>query len=74
MKVRTTLTIEEDVLKAVRVKAARSGKGDSAVIEAAVRRDLGWDVLDRLWEKATLSPEEADELALEAQHATRPRR
>jgi hypothetical protein len=39
-KVRTTLTIEEDVLRAVRVRAARLGKRDSEVIEQALRRDL----------------------------------
>lgn len=75
MKVRTTLTIEEDVLKAVRIKAARSGQGDSAVIEGALRRDLGLDLLDQLWEKASLPETEAMDLAVEAQHATRgPRR
>lgn len=36
------------MLKAVRVEAARSGRRDSAVIETAVRRDLGLDLLDRL--------------------------
>ena len=60
-KTRTTLTIDEDVLRAVRVRAARAGQGDSAVIEAAIRRDLGLD----------LQETEAMELAVEAQHHTR---
>ena len=47
-KVRTTLTIDPDVLRAVKVRAARLGKGDSDVIEEALRRDLGLDLLDRL--------------------------
>jgi hypothetical protein len=46
---------------------------DSAVIEESLRRDLKLDVLDDLWSKATLSESKASELALEAQHATRPR-
>lgn len=73
-KVRTTLTIDEGVMRAVRVQAARTGKGDSEVIEQALRRDLGFDLLERLWEKADLSEEDAMALALEAQHETRPRR
>lgn len=72
MKVRTTLTVDEEVLAAVRIKAARTGQRDSAVIEESLRRDLGIDLLDELWRSASLSEEEAMELALEAQHATRP--
>ena len=72
--VRTTLTIDETVLRAVKVKAARTGKGDSQVIEDAVRRDLGLDVLDRLWATNDMTEEEAMALAIEAQHTTRPRR
>jgi Ribbon-helix-helix protein, copG family len=72
-KVRTTLTIDGDVLRAVRVKAARSGKGDSEVIEEALRRDLGLELLEKLWTRNHLSESEAMTLAVEAQHATRPR-
>ncbi len=73
-KVRTTLTLDQEVLRAVKVRAARSGKGDSAVIEEALRRDLGLDLLKRLWTRNRLSEEEARKLAVEAQHATRRRR
>jgi hypothetical protein len=73
-KVRTTLTIDEDVLRAVRVRAARSGQRDSEVIEEAVREKLGLDLLRRIWEKADLSEDEATTLAVEAQHSTRPPR
>jgi hypothetical protein len=73
-KVRTTLTVDEEVLRAVKVQAARSGKGESQVIEEALRRDLGLDLLERLWEKADLSEDEAMDLALEAQRAARRRR
>jgi len=73
-KVRTTLTVEEDVLRAVKVKAARSGKGDSQVIEEALRRDLGLDLLERLWERNRLPEQDALALAVEAQHKTRRRR
>jgi len=70
-KVRTTLTIDPEVLRAVRVRAARLGKGDSDVIEEALRRDLGLDLLDRLWAANDLNEAEAAVLAVEAQHSTR---
>ncbi len=70
-KVRTTLTIDQEVLQAVKVRAARTGKGDSEVIEEALRRQLGFDLLERLWEVSDLGEEEAIALAVEAQHKTR---
>jgi hypothetical protein len=70
-KTRTTLTIDEDVLRAVKVRAARLGKGDSEVIEEALRRDLGLDLLDRVWARNDLPESQAIDLAVEAQHATR---
>jgi hypothetical protein len=73
-KVRTTLTVDEEVLRAVKIRGARTGKGDSEVIEDALRRDFGLDLLDRLWRRNDLSEEHASELAVEAQHSTRRRR
>jgi hypothetical protein len=72
-KVRTTLTIDDEVLRAVKLRAAQSGRGDSEVIEEALRRDLGVDFLEEMWRLATLGPEEAEAVAIEAQHATRGR-
>ena len=51
--------------------AARLGKGDSDVIEEALRRDLGLDLLDRLWAANDLDEADALVLATEAQHRTR---
>jgi len=70
-KVRTTLTIDPEVLRAVKIRAARLGKGDSEVIEEALRRDLGLDLLDRLWAANDLDEAAAQALAIEAQHRTR---
>ena len=70
-KVRTTLTIDPQVLRAVKIRAARLGKGDSDVIEEALRRDLGLDLLDRLWTANELDEADALALAVEAQHRTR---
>jgi len=73
-KTRTTLTIDDDVLRAVKVRAARTGKGDSEVIEEALRKHLGLDLLDRLWARNDLTEQHAMDLAVEAQHATRRQR
>lgn len=68
---RTTVTLDDDVLRAVRIRAARTGKRDSEVIEAALRRDLALDLLDELWATNDLDEDEAMDLALEAQAAVR---
>lgn len=73
-KTRTTLTIDNDVLRAVKVRAARTGRGDSEVIEEALRQHLGLDLLDRLWARNDLTEQQALDLAVEGQHATRRRR
>ena len=73
-KVRTTLTIDESVMKAVKMRAARTGRGDSQVIEDSLRRDLGLDLLERLWARNSLSERDATAIAVEAQHQTRRRR
>jgi hypothetical protein len=73
-RVRTTLTIDEEVLRAVKVRGARTGKGDSQVIEEALRHELGLDLLERLWQRDDVGETEAVALAVEAQHKTRRRR
>ncbi len=70
-KTRTTVTLDERTLRAVKVKAARSGRRDSDVIEEALRRDLGLDLLERAWEGSDPGDDEAMGLALEAQHKSR---
>lgn len=70
-KVRTTVTLDEQVMRAVRVQAARTGRRDSDVIEEALRRALGFDVYERLWERAHLGEDAAMELAVEEQHRSR---
>lgn len=68
-KVRTTVTLDEEVLRWVRVRAARLGKGDSEVIEQSLRRDLGMDLLHELWRRSRMPEDAAVDLALEAQRA-----
>jgi hypothetical protein len=73
-KARTTVSLDERVLRAVRLKAARTGRRDSEVIEEALRRDLGLDLFERIWVRADLDEDEAMSLAVEAQHETRRQR
>jgi metal-responsive CopG/Arc/MetJ family transcriptional regulator len=70
-KVRTTVTLDEEVLRAAKVCAAQTGRGDSELIEDALRRYLGFGLLERLWAKARLGDAEAMALADEAKHASR---
>ena len=70
-KVRTTITVDESVMRAVRVRAAREGRSDGEVIERALRREVGFELLDRLWAKGDLGEDAAMELVLEAQRAVR---
>jgi hypothetical protein len=53
-KVRTTLMIDEEVLRAVKARGARTGKRKSEVVEEALRHELGLD-LSTVCGKATTS-------------------
>jgi hypothetical protein len=71
-KARTTLTLDEEVFRAVRIEAARSGKRDSQVIEESLRRDLGLDALKDIWARVKpVSEAEAMNLAYTEAHAMR---
>jgi len=56
-KTRTTVTLDEEVFRAVKIKAARTGKRDSEVIGESLRRDLGLDDLAKIWAKVTPATE-----------------
>jgi len=56
-KTRTTVTLDEEVIRAVKVKAARTGRRDSEVIEESLRRDLGLGALEDLWARVRPAPE-----------------
>lgn len=68
-KVKTTLAIEENLIRQVKIRAARSSKSQSEVLEAALREGLG--VIDRIRSKARLSEEEALDLASKVVHEVR---
>jgi plasmid stability protein len=68
-KVKTTLSIDEGLMRQVRVRAARTGRRDSEVLEAALREGLG--IIDRIRAKTNLEEEVAYALANEALHEAR---
>lgn len=74
-KARTTVTLDEEVFRAVKIKAARSGKRDSEVIEESLRRDLGLDALQDIWARVNpASEQEGMKLANAEVHAMRKER
>lgn len=74
-KSRTTVTLDADVFRAIKIKAARTGKRDSQVIEESLRRDLGLDDLAEIWAKVTpVTEEEGMDLATDELRAMRKER
>jgi hypothetical protein len=73
-KTRTTVTLEEGTLRAVKIRAARTGKRESQVIEEALRRDFDW--LEDVWSrvKNPIGEKEAMELAYSELRAMREER
>jgi hypothetical protein len=43
-----TIYVDQDVLRAAKVRAAREGRHHYDVVEAALRHYLGFDVIDRI--------------------------
>ena len=68
-RVKTTLSIDEGLMRQVRIRAARSGKSQSAVLESALKEGLG--VIERIRAKADLPEEEALALASKVVHEVR---
>src|SRR5262245_39418312 len=70
-KRKATFYLDEDVLRAARVRAARGDRRDSEIVEAALRAYLGFDVLERVWARSDLGEDEAMQLAVSELHAMR---
>jgi len=70
-KKQTTLTLDEDLLAAVRARSDRMGMSVDEWVERMLRNELGFELLDRLRQRNDLSEAEAMALALEAQRAVR---
>lgn len=70
-KKKVTVYVDEEVMRAARVRAARTDKRDSEVVEDALRAYLGFDVLADVWARSGLSEDEAMRLAVEETHLAR---
>jgi hypothetical protein len=70
-KKKATIYVDDAVLRATRAAAARTGRSQSDIVEAALRRYLGFELLDRIRARSDLTEEEALALAVEATHASR---
>lgn len=73
-KRKVTFYISDDVLRAARVSAARSDKRDSEVVEEALRKHLGFDMVERVWARSTVNDDDAMKLAIAETHAYRRKR
>ena len=76
---KTTVYIDESLLRAAKVAAARSGKREYEVFEEALRRHLGFaGVVEHVWSginpDEAPSDEEADRIAAEELAAARAER
>ena len=68
---KVTYVLDEDVVRAARVHAARTDQRDSDVAEAALRAYLGLDLLTELWAESTGMPSISLEEVVSEQHAAR---
>jgi hypothetical protein len=70
-KVKVTYGLDESVVRAARVRAARTDQRDSEVVEEALRVYLEVGILEELWAAAAaLPPTSLDDVVVE-QHAAR---
>jgi hypothetical protein len=70
-RAKATVYLDPEVLRATRIRAARTGRRDSDVVEEALREHLGIAAIDRIRSSSDLDEEEATRLAYEELHAMR---
>jgi hypothetical protein len=72
-KTRATFSLDDSVLRAARISAAREGKRESEIVEDALRSYLGIGVLEEIWATSPgdLDADEALALAVAEQRAAR---
>jgi hypothetical protein len=68
---KTTVYIDENLLKAAKIMAARAGKKEYEVFEEALRQYLGLGAVERVWRRNRLREAEALRLAYSELHAAR---
>ena len=73
VKRKTTIYIDDSVLRALKIAATRAGRHDYEVIEQALRSYLGMELLQRSRNNPALSERQAMKLAYDELHASRKR-
>ncbi len=68
---KTTVYMDEDLLKAAKIMAVRTGKKEYQVLEDALRQYLGLGVIEKVWRRGTLREDQALRLAYKELHAAR---
>ena len=63
--------VDDEVMRAARIRAARAGKRDSDIVEEALRAYLGFDAIEAVWGRSALTEDEALSLANDEVHAAR---
>ena len=71
MRRKTTVYLEDQLLRAVKIAAARSGKRDYQVFEEALRAYLGFELLERVGSRSDLTEDQALDLAYRELHRSR---
>lgn len=71
MKRKTTIYVDDVVLRALKVAAARSGQHDYEVVEQALRAYLGMELIERATTKNSIGEREATTLAYRELHRVR---
>jgi hypothetical protein len=62
MRQKTTVYLEEDLPRATKIAAVRTGKRDYQVVEEALRAYLGLDLFERVGSRSKLREDEALEV------------
>ena len=71
MRRKTKIYVEDELLRATKVAAARTGKRDYQIIEEALRAYLGLELLERVGARSKLSEDEALGLTYRELHQSR---
>jgi hypothetical protein len=71
MRRKTTVYVEEDVLRATRIAAARTGKREYEVFEEALRAYLGLELLGKVGKRSSLDGDQAMKIAYREIHRSR---
>ena len=71
---KTTMYIDDQLLKATKILAARTGRREYEIVDEALRSYLGFDVVETVWQRSRLSEEQAQAIADREVHLARTER